>query len=92
MTAAHPEPTRLARPSLRLVPAPVSVPPYDDELPSAPVLRLVPTVHRAPHPLPVTSLTTPAQELDAWLAPERTLTSRLPATRPYARSLVQVLV
>ena|GEM_PF-5995357 len=87
MTAPHPETTQLARPSLHLVPAPVSAPPYDDELPSAPVLRLVPTVHRAPRPLPVTPLTTPAQELDAWLAPERTPTSRLcrrPARTPGA--------
>ncbi|MBC7680023.1 MAG: hypothetical protein H7233_13710, partial [Pseudorhodobacter sp.] len=58
MTAAHPEPTRpqptpVARPALRLVPAPSSAPPYDDELPSAPVLRLLPTVHRAPRPAPV---------------------------------------
>ena len=97
MTATFPEPApSLAPPRfLHLVSAPVSAPPYDDELPAGPQLRLVPALppvapRRLPRPLisPVTEM----QELDAWLAAERTPTADLPPTRPYARSLVQVLV
>lgn len=77
-------------PELRLVPAPVSEPPYDDELPSpvpsgaptlgplrtlAPLLRLVPAI---------------VDDEDA-LAP-RTPACELPSPRPVARGLVQGLL
>src|SRR4051794_14161935 len=68
----------LAPVPLRLVPAPTSAPPYDDE-PGAPVLRLV---RSAPQPA------TPLDE-DAWLATERTPTAELPASHLFARRLVQ---
>ena len=89
--------------TLRLVPAPASAPPYDDELPTAPVLHLVrlpaatatPTTGTISPVVPLRRSASPlseAHELEAWLAAERTPTSQLPATRPYARTLVQVLL
>jgi hypothetical protein len=72
-------------PPLRLLPAPSSAPPYDDETAAAPPLRLVaplPTV--VPAPLPF--------DEEAWLAARRTPTSALPAPRGFARSLVQGLL
>jgi hypothetical protein len=64
---------------LRLVAAPVSAPPYDDEV-GAPVLRLVRTA--APEK------PTPFDD-NAWLAAERTATAELPASHVFARTLVQ---
>jgi hypothetical protein len=66
---------------LRLVPAPTSAPPYDDE-PDRPVLRLV----RSAPPAPV------AFDDDAWLAAERTATAALPASQVFARTLVQAVL
>jgi hypothetical protein len=66
---------------LRLVPAPASAPPYDDE-PDRPVLRLV----RCAPPAPV------ACDDDAWLAAERTATAALPASHVFARTLVQAVL
>lgn len=70
-------------PPLRLVPAPTSAPPYDDEAAAAPVLRLV-----APLPTPAPA---PFDE-EAWLAAERTPTTALPAPGAFARALVQGLL
>ena len=67
---------------LRLVPAPASAPPYDDE-PNAPVLRLV----RSTPPPPPTTF-----DDDAWLAAERTATAALPASHVFARTLVQAVL
>lgn len=69
----------LAPVPLRLVPAPASAPPYDDE-PGAPVLRLVRSVPPAP--------ATPLDD-DAWLAAERTPAAQLPPAHLFARRLVQ---
>lgn len=71
----------LAPVPLRLVPAPASAPPYDDE-PHAPVLRLV------------RSAPVPAEPFDddAWLAGERTATVDLPASHLFTRSLVHALL
>ena len=66
---------------LRLVPAPASAPPYDDE-PNVPVLRLV----RSAPPPPATF------DDDAWLAAERTATAQLPASHVFARTLVQAVL
>jgi hypothetical protein len=66
---------------LRLVPAPSSAPPYDDE-PNAPVLRLVRS-----EPAPPTTF-----DDDAWLAAERTATAELPASHVFARTLVQAVL
>ena len=93
-------------PALRLLPAPSSAPPYDDELPDAPALRVVGMAPRrvlptaGPTPGAAAAPSVPAhsprlseaQELDAWLAAERTPTSALPASRGHARALVQVLL
>ena len=77
------EPTeQLARPALRLVLAPTSAPPYDDEPGVAPVLRLVP-------PLPAAPVKFDEQ---AWLASERTPSSRLPDATTIGRVLVQALL
>ena len=81
-----------ALPPLRLLPVPVSEPPYDDELPartgpttapigplralSAPPLRLVP----------------PARTYDDEEGPARTPVSDLPPARPVAHALVQGLL
>jgi hypothetical protein len=66
---------------LRLVPAPASAPPYDDE-PGAPVLRLV----RSAPPEPATF------DDEAWVAGERTSTAELPASHVFARTLVQAVL
>jgi hypothetical protein len=71
----------LVPPPLRLVPAPPSAPPYDDEV-GAPVLRLVRSAPGAPEPL----------DDDAWLAGERTPTGELPASRVFTRTLVQAVL
>ena len=82
MTAASTEaPLSLSlRPALRLLPAPVSCPPYDDEPGPAPVLRLVIN----PAPVAVVDL-----DDDAWLSAERTPTADLPAARGVASALVR---
>jgi hypothetical protein len=82
MTAVLTEP--VTRPLLRLVPAPISAPPYDDEPGARPVLRLVPPL--APPAAP--------QRFDdqAWLASERTPSSRLPDAAAMGRLLVQALL
>jgi hypothetical protein len=77
-------PSTTPLPALRLVPAPVSAPPYDDEVGGASVLRLV-------VPLPAPPVPVPFDE-HAWLAPERTPTTALPESRGFARTLVQGLL
>ena len=101
MTALSTElPALPALPMLRLLPAPSHQPPYDDELPVAPVLRLVaaplvaaplvaaPTLRVVPAPA------CEADDLDValWLAARRTPTGELPAAVPFARALVQGLL
>lgn len=71
-------------PALRLVPAPPSAPPYDDEITGAPVLRLVASLSPPAPP--------PAFNDEAWLAAERTPTAQLPAARTFAHTLVQGLL
>ncbi len=95
MTAQSVEPLPLV-PVLRLVPAPVCAPPYDDELVRAPVLRLAPApappklvlplraLPRAPEPV--------IEDADDWCTPRRTPTAQLPASQPFARALVQGLL
>ncbi len=90
MSVTIAEPLAPALPVLRLLPAPVSEPPYDDELPArpvssapplgpllslAPLLRLVPDAHLDEEPV---RLRTPASEL--------------PPARSVARGLVQGLL
>lgn len=82
MTALTTEPLpNAARPALRLVPAPISAPPYDDEPGGAPRLRLVAPLTVTPDPAPLGD--------DAWLAAERTPTAELPGSQAFARVLVQ---
>ncbi len=66
--------------ALRLLPAPVSCPPYDDETGPAPLLRLVIN----PAPEPVVDL-----DDDAWLSATRTPTAELPPARAVAGALVR---
>jgi hypothetical protein len=82
MTAVLTEP--LTRPVLRLVPAPLSAPPFDDEPGVAPVLRLVPPLSPPPRAVPF--------DAQAWLASERTPTSDLPDVAVMARLLVRALL
>lgn len=70
-------------PALRLVPAPVSAPPYDDEPGARPVLRLV-TTQEPQRPVPFND--------EAWLAASRTPTAELPSSEGFARLLVQGLL
>jgi hypothetical protein len=74
-----------ALPALRLVPAPASAPPYDDEEGRAPALRLV-------DPLPVAPPVLMRFDDEAWLAAARTATAALPPSRVFARTLVQGLL
>ena len=83
MTALPTEPAPTAvRPPLRLVPAPASAPPYDDEPGGAPRLRLVASPVAEPAPY----------DEQAWLAVERTPSAQLPASKAFARILVQGLL
>ncbi len=87
MTAVLNEPltgTVLTRPTLRLVPAPVSAPPYDDEPGARPVLRLLPPLAAPPQP--------ERFDPEAWLASERTPSCELPAAATMARVLVLALL
>jgi hypothetical protein len=82
-----------ALPALRLLPVPVSEPPYDDELPPQPVVArapLGPLRSLAPAPLRlVPALPVPGAEEDG---PSRTPVSDLPPARPVAHALVQGLL
>jgi len=89
MTATTAELLPAPLPTLRLLPVPVSEPPYDDELP--PVLD-----GRAPLG-PLSCLLPPLRLVPALPAddeppPARTPASELPAARPVARALVQGLL
>lgn len=83
-----------ALPVLRLLPVPVSEPPYDDELPvrlvSPAAPPLGPLRGLAPPPLRlVPSLPLPSEDEDG---PVRTPASDLPPARPVAHALVQGLL
>ena len=81
--SAGPEPL----PLLRLIPAPTSEPPYDDERPGGQPLPLRPRSFR-PRPLRAV----PALNDDDWSVPSRTPTADLPPARPFAHALVQRLL
>lgn len=107
MSIAEPE-TAPAVPVLRLLPAPCSEPPYDDELTEAATLRLVAgrgRVLSAPVPTPMPApplrlLPTPGGEAAPGprIAPRkddevaRTPLADLPPVRPFAQALVQRLM
>lgn len=74
-----------AAPGLRLLPAPCSEPPYDDERPDGRPLPLRPTAI-GPRPLRV------VPPLDDDWADDRTPVSDLPAAQPFAHALVQRLL
>ena len=82
-----------ALPPLRLLPVPVSEPPYDDELPvrlataPAPIGPL-----RALTPPPLRLVPPPAPAGDDEDGPSRTPVSELPPARPVAHALVQGLL
>jgi hypothetical protein len=73
-------------PGLRLLPAPCSEPPYDDERPGGRPLPLRATSPRS-RPLRIV----PALE-DDWLEQARTPASDLPPAKPFAHALVQRLL
>lgn len=104
MTLAQPFTTPYPLPStpLRLLPAPPSEPPYDDEVGPVPQLRLVP-----PWRPQRTTSTDLLRELGPWAtssrgltgadddedpAPLRTPTHALPAPKPFSHALVQRLL
>jgi hypothetical protein len=76
-----------AAPGLRLLPAPASEPPYDDERPGGLPLPLRPRSFR-PRPLRVV----PPLNDDDWSLPSRTPTAELPPAQPFAHALVQRLL
>lgn len=81
MTAQPSEALEPAAPALRLVPAPPSAPPFDDEPGGTPVLQLVrPTAAPPQEPEPFDD--------QAWLAASRTPTGDLPASQVFARTLL----
>ena len=86
-----PAPLGSGLPLLRLLPAPLSEPPYDDELPDGARLRLVPARPDAPPPAPVVPLRVvpapPVADDDG-----RTPLAALPEPRPFAQALVQRLL
>jgi len=81
-------PTRTA---LRVVPAPASAPPYDDDVQATPLPLLLPTLITSPRP--ATGIT-PAVSWDEarWDVEDRTPARALPAVEPVAHALVQGLV
>lgn len=82
-------------PTLRLVPAPLNSPPYDDELACAPALRLTPLPAPVVRPLravPPPIAPDPTKDVDDWCRARRTPTALLPASQPFARALVQGLL
>ena len=79
-------------PALRLLPVPVSEPPFDDELPARPVIRRAPLGPlRALPPLRLVPAAAPDEEEDGQI-PLRTALGDLPASHPVARALVQGLL
>lgn len=77
--------------ALRLVAAPLSAPPFDDELRAAPPLRLVPTLgHQQDADAQVPPVV--VDHAAAWLAATRTPTELLPAAGVFARTLVQAVL
>lgn len=81
-----------ALPPLRLLPVPVSEPPYDDELPprTGPVAAPIGPLHAlTPPPL---RLVPPARTYDEDEGLARTPVSDLPPARPVAQALVQGLL
>ena len=86
MTALSMElPLLTVRTNLRLVPAPLSAPPYDDDPRTATVLRLVAPIAVAP-----VLACLPSDE--AWLVPGRTATAELPPSRAHAGRLIQAVL
>lgn len=89
-----------ALPVLRLLPAPPSEPPYDDDVVARPALRLVggrarvpaAPVMPTPRPLPVTLRLLPGGADDDEPGPVRTPRAQLPSPRPFAHALVQRLL
>lgn len=81
-----------ALPPLRLLPVPVSEPPYDDELPprTGPVAAPIGPLHALT--APQLRLVPPARAYDDEEAPARTPVSDLPPARPVAHALVQGLL
>lgn len=96
MTVTASEPLIALPSALRLLPAPCSEPPYDDELPRVPALRLVPGTGAGPATPPV-SPTRLRVVPDVQLTllglldepPPRTPSAELPAPRAFAHALVQ---
>jgi hypothetical protein len=96
MTAALLSPAHVPDPAevpLRLLPAPTSAPPYDDELATtgAPALRLVTPATAPLAPPRPPSCPTPFTD-DAWVADDRTPTAELPSAEDFTRRIVQVLL
>lgn len=87
-------PDRPGPPVLRLLPAPVSEPPYDDEPGPPPSLRLVPrTPALVPGPTRPAAVAAPrAAALPAGSLPEQSVALGLPAARPFAIALVHRLI
>ena len=82
-----------ALPALRLLPVPVSQPPYDDELPEPPAARTPPLGPlRDLAPLALRLVPDLPPQLDDDDARHRTPTSDLPPPRPVAHALVQGLL
>lgn len=84
------QPALAAVTALRLVAAPSSAPPYDDQVRALPPLRLVPALRREPDG---PALSPPVVDHAAvWLAATRTPTELLPAAGVFARTLVQAVL
>jgi hypothetical protein len=84
---AVPEAAPDSGPGLRLLPAPCSEPPYDDERPGGQPLPLRPRSF-GPRPLRVV----PPLGDDDWSLPTRTPAADLPPAQPFAHALVQRLL
>ncbi len=83
------EPARARSAVLRVLPAPISLPPYDDEPGPRPTLTLVP---RPLRPEPTAPHDTGADAVQAWLTPHGTPTSSLPPARTFAAAVVRAVL
>lgn len=98
MSVLSPEPLALlplpepALPTLRLLPIPISAPPYDDELdvPPPPLVRLAPLRSLLARPLHLVSPAPTAKDTEQ--ARTRTPSNGLPDARPFAHAMVQGLL
>ena len=88
----RPAPAETSPPVLRLLPAPATEPPYDDDLPRGAVSRRTAPVRLAAVPAPLRLVPPLPGEEDEAQQRARTALDQLPPPRPFTHALVQRLL